>query len=281
MILITGATGTIGSEVLHRLTARGEPVRALARTPAKVKADVEIVQGDFEDPASLARAVAGVEAVFLVTAPSRPVADHDLALTEAARSAGVDRIVKLSAIKAGELINGVEVGAWHRLTEKVVETSGVDWTILRPSSFASNLLQFADLIRTDSPVPSWTGTGRMGVIAPRDVAAVAVEALTTRDHIGQRYTLTGSTALTFDEQVGMLADVLGKPIRTFDMSFNAVREMMTGNGLDPAAVEMSLVGIRFSRAGHYAEVNGEVARLLGREPIAFAAWARENQGLFR
>jgi uncharacterized protein YbjT (DUF2867 family) len=276
MILITGATGKIGTYVLSQLTSRGAPVRVMARNPAKLQpGPYEVVQGDFEDPASLAQAVDGVEAAYLVTTPQKPVADHDVAFVEAAKSAGVQRIVKLSAIGAGETFEGTQVGSWHLLTEHVVQASGLDWTILKPSSFASNLLQFVDALKSGDPVPNWNGQGALGVIDPRDVAAVAVEALTTRDHIGQSYTLTGPELLTFDEQIAVVQRVLGRPVKPVGIPLDTVREMMIGGGLDPAAVEMSITGMRRAIAGDYAILTDDVARVLGRAPRSFETWVKE------
>jgi uncharacterized protein YbjT (DUF2867 family) len=276
MILITGATGKIGTYVLSQLISRGAPVRVMARNPAKLQpGPYEVVQGDFEDPASLAQAVDGVEAAYLVTTPQKPVADHDVAFVEAAKSAGVQRIVKLSAIGAGETFEGTQVGSWHLLTEHVVQASGLDWTILKPSGFASNLLQFVDALKSGDPVPNWNGQGALGVIDPRDVAAVAVEALTARDHIGQSYTLTGPELLTFDEQIAVVERVLGRPVKPVDVPLDTVREMMIGDGLDPAAVEMSITGMRRAIAGDYAILTDDVARVLGRAPRSFETWVKE------
>jgi uncharacterized protein YbjT (DUF2867 family) len=167
----------------------------MTRDPARVRPSrgVDVVRADFDDPASLRRATAGTEAVFLLTAPATPTPRHDLALLDAARAAGTTRVVKVSAIGTGETGEGNQaVGAWHLLAERAVQASGMAWTLLRPSVFASNTLHWADAIRAGDPVPNLTGRGRQGVVDPRDVAAVAAEALTSPSHhTGQTYTLTG------------------------------------------------------------------------------------------
>ncbi|MET0237631.1 MAG: NAD(P)H-binding protein [Kibdelosporangium sp.] len=272
MILITGATGKIGSHVLRQLTERRAEVRVMARDPATVRTTAEVVRGDFEDASSLPRAVDGVEAVFLVTTPRKPVVDHDVAMVDAARAAGVRRIVKLSAISVGP--------TWHLAVEDVITTSGMEWTILKPSSFAANLLQFADAIRAGDPLPDWTGPGALGVIDPRDVAAVAVEALTTKDHIGQSYTLTGPELLTFSQQIAIVRRVLGRPVTSVDVPLDAVRAMMIQNGMDPAAVEASVTGMRQTVAGDYAILTDAVAGVLGRPPTSFETWVRDHRDLF-
>src|SRR5688572_566250 len=173
MILVTGASGTIGRRVVELLRDGGYAARAMSRSRTRIQPSpgVDVVEADFEDPAALERAVRGVRAVFLLTAPREPTPHHDLALLSAARQAKVASVVKLSAIGTGERF-GPEaiVGAWHLAAEDAVRASGLAWTILRPSVFASNCLGWADAIRAGSPVPNLTGDGRHGVIDPRDVA---------------------------------------------------------------------------------------------------------------
>jgi uncharacterized protein YbjT (DUF2867 family) len=208
MILVTGATGTVGRHVLRLLAARSEPVRAMTREPSKVAAwpGVEAVRADFDDPASLARAVAGVETVFLLTAPESPTPRHDLALLDALRATGVAKVVKLSAIGTGDrLDNGEFLGAWHLQAEQAVRASGLAWTVLRPTTFASNVRQWADAVNAGQPVPNLTGAGRQGIVDPRDVAAVAVEALTSDAHAGRTFTLTGPDLLSVPDQADLLA----------------------------------------------------------------------------
>ena len=284
MILITGATGTIGSHLLRQLTSRGEAVRAMTRDPAAVRAEpgVELVQADFDDPASLAVAVAGVRAVFLLTAPASPTPRHDLAMLEAARSAGVTTVVKLSAIGTGETIgDNRTVGAWHLEAEQAVRSSGMAWTVLRPSSFASNVLRFAPTINAGHPVPNMTGTTTQGVIDPRDVAAVAAEALTTPGHNGRTYTLTGPELLSVPQQTAILESVLDRPVTTVDLPLDIAREQMLRHGTDQAAVDAAITGMAWARAGHNAILTDDVHLILGRPATAFATWVRDHQDAFR
>ncbi|MEU1179862.1 NAD(P)H-binding protein [Streptomyces sp. NPDC005820] len=135
--------------------------------------------------------MAGVDTVFLVTVPPVPTADHDIALVTVARAAGVRKIVKLSAIGSGERFEGATVGAWHLAAEEAIEASGLRWTMLRPPSFASNLLHHRALIQAGASVPNLTGDSRQAVVDPRDVAEVAVAALTGDAHDGQRTSRRG------------------------------------------------------------------------------------------
>jgi uncharacterized protein YbjT (DUF2867 family) len=222
------------------------------------------VRADFDDPASLAAAVAGVDTVFLVTVPPVPTADHDIALVAAARAAGVRKIVKLSAIGSGQLFDGVTVGAWHVAAEEAIEAGGFVWTMLRPPSFASNFLRCRALIRAGEPIPNLAGDSRQAVVDPRDVAAVAVAAMTSDAHDGRRYDLTGPELLTFREQASALARVLERPVHVTDVS-----------ALDQLPSEVG-TGIGWARAGGAAYVTDHVARILGRPAGTFEQWARDH-----
>jgi uncharacterized protein YbjT (DUF2867 family) len=273
MIVISGATGTIGRHIVRLLAERGEPVRALTRDPARVPASpgVTAVRADLDDPASLRAAVVGATAVFVLSAPRVPTAAHDLALLDAARAAGADRVVKLSAIGTGERFGPHEVGAWHRTGEDALRASGTGWTVLRPSSFASNVL---GALHAD-PVPDLTGPARQGVIAPDDVAAVAVEALTGPGHAGRTYTLTGPELLTFRDQLDIAERALGRAVRSVEQTLDEARERMVAHGMPAAAVEAMLTGVGWARAGHNAVLTDDVAAVLGRPPTTVAEWTRD------
>jgi uncharacterized protein YbjT (DUF2867 family) len=281
MILITGATGTIGSEVLKLLAERGERVRAVTRSPDRLPPDLDVVRADFDDPDTLGLAMTGVDALFLLTAPAKPTPDHDLAALDAATRAGVGTVVKLSAIGTGETIGGRTVGGWHLAAERAVQDSGMAWTVLRPSSFASNFLRFAQPIAAGGPVPNMTGDARQGVVDPRDVAAVAVEALTTSDHKGQTYALTGPEALSVPDQAAILAAALGRAVETVDVPADAARADILGHGMDASAVDAVLTGVEWARAGHNAVVTEDVAEVLGRPATSFATWVRDHLAAFR
>jgi uncharacterized protein YbjT (DUF2867 family) len=278
MILVTGATGTIGSHVVRRLTERGEPFRAMSRReqPDAVRPDgvqpggvrQGWVQADFDDPASLATALTDIETVFLVTAPPTPTAAHDLALLTAARAAGVRKIVKLSAIGTGEQFDGATVGAWHHAAEQAIEASGLAWTMLRPPSFASNVLFYRALIHAGEPIPNLIGDARQAIVDPGDVAAVAVAALTGDAHDGQRYTVTGPELLTFADQAAVLERVLQRPVKVADAP---------GPDAVPAAV---VTEIGWARAGGAAYVTDHVRQVLGRPAGTFEQWVRDHRESF-
>jgi uncharacterized protein YbjT (DUF2867 family) len=262
MILVSGATGTIGSDVVRRLDALGQPVRALTRDPARAAAPagVEVVRGDLDDPVSLAVAVRSVSTVLLLAPPGPRQAEHDLALLAAARDGGVDRVVKLSAIGTG-LASHPKMGEWHQPGEEAVRASGLEWTILRPTSFASNTLAWVGAISAGEPVPNPFGAGEQAVVDPRDVAAVAVQALTGTGHSGQTYTLTGPSALTTREQTAVIGAVLGRDVHILELTLDEWRAMLVESGADAAFIDKVVDGVTFVRKGLNAAVTDDVYRM--------------------
>ena len=274
MILVTGATGTIGSGVARLLSERGVPFRAMSRNPTDLP---NFVQADFTDRASLRAALAGVDKVFLVTVPPTPSPAHDLALLEAARESGVTKIVKLSAIGSGERFEGAVLGAAHLAAEQAIEDSGRAWTMLRPSSFASNFLAYRQLIETDEPIPDMLGPTRHGVVDPRDVSAVAVEALLDDTHNGQRYDLTGPELVTFADQVAILERVLNRPLKTVAVE---ARTQLESAGASAEVIAQVTKGVAWARAGGGAYVTEHVSRILGRPARSFEQWATDHRQSF-
>ncbi|GAA3109072.1 NAD(P)H-binding protein [Kribbella aluminosa] len=265
MILVTGATGTIGSELVRQLEARGAAVRGMTRKPHE-----SFVQGDFDDPDSLRKAIAGVDTVFVLTAPGPWVPAHDRALVEAAVDGGVQKIVKLSAIGSTD---EEMPGNWHAAGERAVRDSGLAWTILRPAGFASNVLRWMPAIQAGQPIPNQTGAGRHAFVDPRDVAAVAAEALLS-DHHDQTYTLTGPELLSVPDQVAVLSDVLGSPLSVVDVPPDVYAEQLRAAGLDEAVVTVAVRGAELIRSGGEETITDDVERVLGRPAQTFRKWAR-------
>ncbi|MCQ4213577.1 NAD(P)H-binding protein [Streptomyces longispororuber] len=282
MILITGATGTIGSHVVRLLAERGVPHRALTRDPARARfgPGTDVVRGDYDDPASLTTAVAGADAVFLVNTPGAAAPGaHDAALLAAAERAGVRRAVKLSAIGTGEPASG-RFSEWHVPGERALADGPLEWTVLRPSMFASNFLWWADEIRAGRPVPDQYGGGAQGVVDPADVAAVAVEALLAEGHHGRTYTLTGPETLAVPEMAALVGEALGRTVASVAVGEADSRAFVIGSGIPEAFADGVLEGLAFVRAGGNAVVTDDVEKVLGRPPRTFAQWAQEHREAF-
>jgi uncharacterized protein YbjT (DUF2867 family) len=206
--------------------------------------------------------------------------DLEKKVIDAAKNAGVRHIVKLSAIGADHPV--LTVSQWHGQVEKHLMDSGLAWTMLRPGNFMANAILFwADTIKTQSAFYQPTADGRWASIAPEDVAAVAVLALTTPGHEGQGYTLTGDKAMNGDEYAAVLSEVLRKPIKFVDVPPDVARQGMVMNGMPPEYAEavMDLMGAM--RAGRGDIVTDTFEQVTGRKPISFADWVRKHIGAFQ
>lgn len=279
MILVTGATGTVGREVVRRFPA-DLAVRVMTRDPSRVTgvpAQVETVQADYGDPRSLARAVAGVRTAFLVT--NRVGLEDDARFLEAARAAGVGHVVKLSAAAVAD--PGAEdlITRWQRRNEGLLLDSGMEWTLLRPRAFMSNTLAWAQAVRSDHVVRALYGGSANSCVDPRDVAEVAVRALTEDGHAGRTHTLTGPESITALEQTAQLAELLGRPLRFEELDEAQARAALRRRYPEPV-VEAMLESAGRQRGGGKVRVEGAVSELLGRPAGCFRTWARDHLSAF-
>ncbi|MFF0296664.1 NAD(P)H-binding protein [Kitasatospora sp. NPDC004614] len=282
MILITGATGNIGRELVHALDAAGAELRLLVRDPdraAALPARAERFVGDLGEPSTLAGALRGVEGVFLLT-PGIGTA-HTAYAVAAAEAAGVRRLVHLSSANVlGDPMPAM--GRWHHEREEIVRGSGIPATILRPGGFMTNALEWVETIRAEGYVLDPVGPGRFAPVDPADIAAVAALVLTEDGHDGAEYVLTGGECLTVAEQVRILAGVTGRRIevRAAKTPAEAVRARFPG-GVPQALADAIVEGFTLMRADTVGLRTDTVERLLGRGPGRFAAWCARNADAFR
>src|SRR5579863_3473992 len=201
MILITGGTGTSGSQVVDQLRASGKPFRVLVRNPAKAESlkgpGVEIVAGDLAKPDSLGAALAGVERVFVLSPPAPNQAELEANLVNAAKRAGVKHVVKFSAMTASPNSPSRFPRA-HGQVEEHIKQSGLSWTFLRPTFFMQNLLGLAPMVR-DGTIYQPAKKSRAAFVDTRDIAAVAVQALIGAGHESKAYDITGPDLVNYDE----------------------------------------------------------------------------------
>ena len=281
MILVTGATGTVGREVVVQLLAARERVRALSRDPSKAHFDggVEFVAGDLTKPETLPAALAGVDRVFsLAIGPQIGLQEDNLA--QASKKAGVRHIVNISVLGAGEAGRG-GVAEWHIAGERAIQNSGIAWTFVRPGAFMSNALLWRGSIKNLGKVFSNYGDGKTTPIHPRDIAAVAVRALTTPGHEGKAYPLTGPQAISVAEQVRILSEAIGKPIQYVPITDEIAREQMQKAGVPTPYIDALLPFGAHVRAGKAARVLDTVEQVTGKQPLTFTDWAREHADAFR
>ena len=278
MYLVTGASGNIGGHIARQLLAAGHAVRVFARDPDKLGelADrVEIARGDFSDAGSLGAAALGTKAVFLNTGPNPPALP---ALLAALKANGAPRVVFLSSILAGD--PEFFLGRMHRANEETLAASGLRSTVLRPSGFMTNTLRWADSICAEDVVYNAMGTGRAPMIAPEDIAAVAVRALLDASLAGQTLELTGGELLNVPEQVDILSGLLGRTLRSVDVSIEDTVQGLVASGIpEPVArgVAQSLEAVRDGRG---RAMTPTVQRVTGVAPRSFDAWARANTARF-
>jgi uncharacterized protein YbjT (DUF2867 family) len=281
MILVTGGTGVIGSEVVKQLSAAGQKVRVLARNPAKMEAipNVEPYAADMLKPETLGPALEGVDKIFLL-APAPEIPRMEANVIDAARKAGVKHIVKLSVINA-DADPGIQVSRWHKESERRLQASEVPWTSIQPTVYTSNDLMWAGSVKAEGTVYNASGTGGTGIIDTRDIAAVAVKVLTTPGHEGKTYTITGPESLSVPERVKILSEALGRELKVVDITLDQARQGILSTGAPQAFADALTEYLGFIKDGRDGAVTNGVEEVLGRKPYTYAEWVRANLSVFR
>lgn len=277
MFLVVGATAHFGRQTVDALLAAGLPVRALTRRPetAGLPADTEVAVGDLTSEASLAEAVSGVEAIFLVLPYQMDVRP----LLAAAQRAGVRRIVFLSS---GAVVENADpqpdvIAQYHRGVERAIEASGIEWTFLRLLFPAINSLSFAMQLGGGNVIRAAYADATASVIHENDVADVAAAVL-PGGHAGRVYDLTGPQSLTQTEQVAILGEVLSRPLTFEELDDAPVRAQMA-QFMDPAFID-ALFDLMAATVGKPTLINTVVEELTGRTPRTYTQWVTDHIGDF-
>ena len=279
MICITGASGTVSSEVIRQLQSAGAPFRGAYFSNKKAEAarekGIETVIIDYERPETLRAGFDGCDTLFLLG----PNAPNQLELegnaVEAAKAAGVRRIVKQSVARAEE--ESYILARVHRQVEKEIESSGLAWTFLRPNSFMQNAVTFmGQTIRAEGAFYSASGEAKVSHVDVRDIASVAVKALTRENHDGRAYSLSGSEALTYDELAGELSKALGRPISHINLSPSDLKGGMLAAGMPEAIADRLLDLERFFREDGASLITDDIKQVTGQEPRRYADYIRET-----
>jgi uncharacterized protein YbjT (DUF2867 family) len=273
MFTVAGATGNVGREVVAELVRRGLPTRALVRdlSAASSLEGAELVKGDLTDPGSARRALEGADALFLL--PGYP------GMAEAAKSAGVGRIVQLSGASGGSADQANAVTRYMSQSEAEVRACGLEWTVLRPVAFMSNALRWLPQLQKGDVVRLPFGDVPLACLHPGDLAAVAATAMVEDGHLCMVYRPTGPEALLLQEQVKVLGEVLGRPLR-FEPQTNAEarREMLANT---PPEYVAAFFDFAVNRSIDETTVRPTVEDVLGRTPRTFRDWATANAHRFR
>jgi uncharacterized protein YbjT (DUF2867 family) len=275
VITVAGATGNVGGALVELLAAEGHEVRAIVRRAGARRwpDGVTEVTGDLTDGTGLRPAFAGAQGAFLLSGYD------DAGLVEALRAGGVERVALLSSSSVPTSDLGNAIAAYHIRSEQALRESGLAWTFLRPNSFSTNALQWADAIRAGEPVVAPFADVAVAVNDPRDVAAVAAVALTGGDHDGAALRITGPEALLPRERVAIVGELLGRelPFRAQDDA--EARADMSARM--PAAYVDALFDFFVAGAADETTVLPTVEQVLGRPPRSFRAWALEHADAFR
>ena len=282
-VLVTGATGTVGSLVVSALASVGLRPRAFVRDLEKARGligdDADLAIGDLTGPDTLRSALTEVDALFLACSNVPDQLALECAAIDAAQDAGVSRVVKLSARGAEP---HASAAAWrvHAAIEQHLTRSGLEAVILRPSFFMTNLLAAATPVREHNLLPAAAGDTPIAMIHPADIAAVAARVLLDESVIPGVVHLSGSEALTYSAVARRLSDVLGREINYLDVTPASALEGMTAAGLPEAAANQILEIFAALRHGAYATTHDVVARLTGRPAITLSEFARGHAALF-
>jgi uncharacterized protein YbjT (DUF2867 family) len=284
MILVTGATGNVGREVVNLLLAGGAQVLAVTRHPetAGLPDGACVVAGDPSRPQTLAQALPGVTAVFI---SPRALGDATagaatVELLKLAAAQGAQRVVALSAVTVASGGGEQRFADAFKAVEDAVLAAGLAWTILRCAEFDSNALVWAPQIRAGGTVKGAFGEAASSPIHERDVAAVSALALMNATHAGHTYVLSGPQALTQRERVRLIGEAIGEEVHWEEISPHQVRAAMLAQGVPPDVPDR-LLGYLASLDKHPGPSSRDVAQVLGRPALTFAQWAGEHAAAFQ
>jgi uncharacterized protein YbjT (DUF2867 family) len=294
-ILVTGATGTVGTEVVKQLlSAEGQKeediiVKAAARSANDDtfrNLGVQVVQLDYDKPDTLSAALRGIDKLFLLTPFQSNMVDLTSNLVNEAKNAGVRYIVKQSVLGA-DAEPGITPSRLHRQAEKVIEESGIPFTFLRPNFFMQNFVTFySHFIKTQGAFYVPAEDAKASFVDARDIAAVAVKALSgsskngTANHIRKAYDITGGEALSYGQAAEILSKEIGKKVNYLNISDEDARKGMKDMGADEWTINSMIELFGITRAGYLSEISPAVEQITGNKPISFSQFAKDYAGAF-
>jgi uncharacterized protein YbjT (DUF2867 family) len=280
MILVTGAGGGVGAELLAQLREAGHPARGGYRSEQRaLQAGGDAVVFDLDRPDGLADGLDRIDEMFVVGAMGPRQTEQELAAVAAAAQAGVRHVVKLSVWRADELLT--PIARIHRPVEEALEASGVAWTFLRPNFYMQNFArQMATSISTAGEIVQPASWAPISFVDTRDVARVAAAVLTGDGHDGRAYALTGPQALTFERAAQTFAAVLDQPCAFVELSDDEARARMVARGLPDFHVDALIEVSRAYRDGGAETVTDDVEQLTVRRATSLSTFVRDYQHLF-
>jgi uncharacterized protein YbjT (DUF2867 family) len=285
MILVTGATGLNGSELVRRLSARGVPVRALVRNTAKAERfsalpKVDVVEGDMAHPETLSRALQGVDRAMLISSSDPAMLEVQSNFIEAARKAGVKHIVKLSGIIA-ELDSPFRFSRMHAEIERRLEASGMAFTHLRAGEFFPAYFRQVRSIVAKGALFLPMEDAKIASIDIGDIAEVAATVLTSAGHEGKIYLLTGPEALSMADVAEKLSTATGKPIQYVNVAPEEAKSANLAAGMPPYLADALFELFAERRKGKEAQVSSVIPTIFGWQATSFDEFAARNAAIFR
>lgn len=283
-ILITGATGNIGTQLAKQLAAQHVPFRAMVRSQQGGSAlaelpGAELTVADFNDETTVANALQGIERAFLLTPSSERAEAQQSTFVETAHRAGTKHIVKLSQW-AADAKSPVRFLRYHAAIEHKIKNSGIAYTFLRPNLFMQGLLGFRETIVKQGKFFAAIGEAKISAVDVRDIAAVAAAALTEEDHEGKTWSITGPEALTHEEMAEKLSDALGRRIRFEEVPPQTMREALVGVGFPDWQADGLIEDYAHYVRGEASEVMTGVEDATGKPPRTFDQFARDYAPAF-
>jgi uncharacterized protein YbjT (DUF2867 family) len=288
-ILVTGATGTVGSEVIKYLSrdASNYNIKAGIHSIEKAKMvqqydRVKAVQIDYDKQEGLESAFKDVDKLFLLTHPSPKTVEHESNLITEAKKSGIKHIVKQSIMLA-DLDADVEAMRSHRQTEKLIEESGIPYTFLRPNEFMQGFINFqGTTIKSNNAFYIPAGDARVSFVDARDIAAIAVRAVVDGDkHYNKTYMVTGPEALSYNQAAEILSNATGKKIDYVNISEEETKEALKETGMDEWLISTILGLYTLFRKGYASQVSSAVEEVTGRKSTTFVEFATDHADAFR
>jgi uncharacterized protein YbjT (DUF2867 family) len=290
-ILVTSGDGNIGSEVIKQLSLNGADLRIVGgvRSITKKK-DMDkrldhhyLVEMDYDNPETVVEALKGIDKLFLLTPTHPKMVEFTLNLVNGAKERRVKHIVKLSHIRAdADDEPQINITRLHRQAEKVIEESGIPFTFLRPNFFMQNFVNFY-LGKNQSSIYLPAGEGKVSFVDVRDIAAVAVQALTNNKdglHNGKAYTITGPEAISYRDAAGILSEYIGRKVSYVSISEDDARKAIKDMGMSDWHTNILLELLKISRDGYLSSIFPAVEEVTGKKLISFSQFARDNVQAF-
>jgi len=283
MILITGASGTVGRTVLQEVSRPPSNVRAMFRSKeeaAKAPSGCQPVLADFSDKPSLRKALDGVTAVYLVCSPIPQLVELESNVLDVCKETGVQHVVLNSALGAGDFPKSFP--SWHRKVEDKLKSTGISFTILRPNGFLQNIVAFnAPSIRSQGAFYAAMGDAKVSYLDVGDIATVAAKALHAGAHAGKTYELHGPEAISNQELAKRISRIAGRTVNYVDIPESAQREAMLGLGMPEWQVTALIDLQQYYKQGGGAKTDGLLKSLIERDPVTLDQYLSANAREFR